>query len=185
MDINIEFVSREQAGIGVGGEFDNVIAVRRILGDLLSDQRIGKLPNTVMAKINKVVEDFIIRTTKQGVDADGNRFQPLSKKYAKQKASWGAGSMANLYAKRNRDGAALDNFHISRDGQSNRMVGEFRHSSQQNYMEQHQVGEFPKPQRKFFPDEDSFSSAHYQNVAREIEEIIHEYLMERMARLGG
>lgn len=185
MDIDIRFVPREQAGIGVGGEFDRVVAVRNVLGELLSDQRIGKLPNQIMERINKVIEDFIVTTTKQGVDADGNRFEDLTDKYKKQKSSWGSGSMADLYARRDPAHVALDDFHIKRDGQSNRMVGEFKTDKQLTYMSAHQTGELPQPRRKFFPDEDSFSSAHYQNVVREVEEIIHEYLMERMARLGG
>lgn len=180
MDIEFRVVPRSAVGIGDREQFEALIGIKDIVSDVFASKGVRKLPDDVMDEINQIVEDFIISSTKEGFDADGGGFEDLTDDYRKRKVRWGMDGKADLYARRSSIGGALDNFHIKRDGQSNRSVGEFDYKNQEMYMGIHQTGEFPQPQRKFFPDEESFASSHYQNVVKDVQDAIHEYILRRM-----
>lgn len=182
--------------IKVEGDFQEIVSIGALSRELVEWTRV--LPNDVVNEINDLLREQIIENSSQSIGADGNYFEELEDKYAKDKSGAGFGMDADLHFYKR----AFDNFQIKRDAAGasarNRSVGYFTNRNQSLYMGAHQTGdnqrktvtgaENPLPQRKFFPDGDDLMNENFSSFRDQVETILIDYLNrlnERKARRGS
>ena len=147
------------------------------------------LPNDVVNKINKLLEDKIREDSRNSIGADGSGFQSLSDSYEKRKSREVGSSAPDLRYGYRRGGRAFDSFSIERQGSKNEFRAYFGYGG--DYMGAHQDGDDRNgpygrggylPQRKFFPETEDFDSAHYDAFREDVKEILLEYLDDLVQR---
>lgn len=169
--------------ISISPEFNALINLSELSRELTGWYRV--LPNDVVEKINRLLEEKIREDTYDTIGADGVPFQDLSSTYEKRKVREVGSGRPNLRYKN----MAMDSFSIQRDGANNAAEAYF--GSGGDYMAAHQDGDDRAgggnlPQRKFFPETEDFEGAHYAEFIDQVTDILYEYLDElTRRRLGG
>lgn len=177
MDIDISI------GDSRGMKFEAWVNLSSLSRDLTGWYRV--LPNEIVEKINRLLEEKIRQDTADTIGADGVPFQSLSDTYARKKVKEVFSSQPDLRYKKN----AMDSFSIQRDGANNTAYAYFGYGG--DYMAAHQDGDDRAgggnlPQRKFFPETEDFEGANYTEFIDQVTDILYEYLDElTRRRLGG
>ena len=165
--------------ITVEGDFEAQARLSSLGRELVGWYRV--LPNEVVDKINKLLEDKVRNDSLDTIGADGKHYRDLEKPYSNVKWRQVRSTEADLHYGYRRKSRAFDGFSIEREGLTNTSKARFNRGGGE-YMLAHQTGVQSRakggdlPQRKFFPDSQDFNGPHYEKFRDEVRDILIDYL---------